>query len=73
MAYKPVSYYPNFAPKQHSRPIFQCQQALHAAIILPASAFFLDTSLAPRSGDLALCEIYGERMLKYIRRKGREL
>lgn len=29
-----------------------------------------DTSLAPRTGDLALCELYGERMLKYIRRQG---
>ncbi len=30
-----------------------------------------DTSLAPRSGDLALCEVCGERVLKYVRRKGR--
>ena len=30
-----------------------------------------DTCLAPRTGDLALCEIYGERMLKYISRQGR--
>lgn len=32
-----------------------------------------DTSLAPRSGDLALCEVCGERVLKYIRRRGREI
>lgn len=32
-----------------------------------------DTSLAPRSGDLALCEVCGERVLKYIRKRGREL
>ena len=32
-----------------------------------------DTSLAPRTGDLALCEVCGERVLKYIRKKGREL
>lgn len=29
-----------------------------------------DTSLVPRSGDLALCEIGGERILKYIRKQG---
>ena len=32
-----------------------------------------DTSLAQRSGDLALCEVCGERVLKYVRRKGREV
>lgn len=32
-----------------------------------------DTSLAPRTGDLALCEICGERLLKYIRRQGRAI
>lgn len=32
-----------------------------------------DTSLAPHTGDLALCEVCGERVLKYIRKKGREL
>lgn len=32
-----------------------------------------DTSLAPRTGDLALCEVCGERVLKYIRKRGREL
>lgn len=32
-----------------------------------------DTSLAPRTGDLALCEICGERVLKYIRRQGRAI
>ena len=32
-----------------------------------------DTSLAPRSGDLALCEVCGERVLKYIRKRGREI
>ena len=32
-----------------------------------------DTSLAPRSGDLALCEVFGERVLKYIHKKGREI
>lgn len=30
-----------------------------------------DTSLAPRSGDLALCEIAGERLLRYLRKRGR--
>lgn len=30
-----------------------------------------DTSLAPRTGDLALCEIGGERVLKYIKKQGR--
>lgn len=32
-----------------------------------------DTSLAPRTGDLTLCEICGERLLKYIRRQGRAI
>lgn len=32
-----------------------------------------DTSLAPRTGDLALCEICGDRVLKYIRRQGRAI
>lgn len=32
-----------------------------------------DTSLAPRTGDLALCEICGERLLKYIRKQGRAI
>lgn len=32
-----------------------------------------DTSLAPRTGDLALCEICGERVLKYIRKQGRAI
>jgi len=32
-----------------------------------------DTRLAPRTGDLAFCEVCGERMLKYIRKRGREL
>lgn len=32
-----------------------------------------DTRLAPRTGDLAFCEVCGERMLKYIRKQGREL
>lgn len=32
-----------------------------------------DTSLAPRTGDLALCEICSERVLKYIRRQGRAI
>ncbi len=32
-----------------------------------------DTSLAPRSGDLALCEVCGKRVLKYIRKRGREV
>ena len=32
-----------------------------------------DTSLAPCSGNLALCEVCGERVLKYVRRKGREV
>lgn len=32
-----------------------------------------DTSLAPHTGDLALCEVCGERVLKYIRKKGREI
>ena len=36
-------------------------------------SFLFDTSLAPRSGDLALCEVCGERVLKYVRRKGREV
>lgn len=36
-------------------------------------AILFDTSLAPRSGDLALCEIEGERLLKYIRKQGRDL
>lgn len=30
-----------------------------------------DTSLAPRNGDMALCEVGGERVLKYIRKQGR--
>lgn len=30
-----------------------------------------DTSLAPRCGDLALCEIAGERLLRYLRKQGR--
>ena len=32
-----------------------------------------DTRLAPRTGDLAFCEVCGERVLKYIRKRGREL
>lgn len=36
-------------------------------------SILFDTSLAPRSGDLALCEVCGERVLKYVRRKGREV
>lgn len=32
-----------------------------------------DTRLAPRTGDLAVCEVCGERVLKYIRKRGREL
>lgn len=32
-----------------------------------------DTSLAPRTGDLALCDIGGERVMKYIRKQSREL
>lgn len=32
-----------------------------------------DTSLVPKTGDLALCEIEGERLLKYITRKGRQI
>lgn len=32
-----------------------------------------DTSLVPRSGDLALCEIGGERVLKYIKKQGRAI
>lgn len=32
-----------------------------------------DTSLAPRTGDLALCEICGERVLKYISKQGRAI
>ena len=31
-----------------------------------------DTRLAPRTGDLAFCEVCGERVLKYIRKRGRE-
>ena len=29
-----------------------------------------DTRLTPRTGDLAFCEVCGERMLKYIRKRG---
>lgn len=36
-------------------------------------SILFDTSLAPRSGDLALCEVCGERVLKYIRKRGREV
>ena len=32
-----------------------------------------DTSLTPKTGDLALCEVCGDRVLKYIRKKGREI
>lgn len=32
-----------------------------------------DTSLAPRTGDLALCDIGGERVMKYIRKQSREI
>lgn len=32
-----------------------------------------DTSLAPRAGDLALCEVGGERVLKYIRKQARAI
>lgn len=32
-----------------------------------------DTRLAPRTGDLVFCEVCGERVLKYIRKQGREL
>ena len=32
-----------------------------------------DTRLTPRTEDLAFCEVCGERMLKYIRKRGREL
>lgn len=32
-----------------------------------------DTSLTPRTGDLALCEVCGERLLKYIKRHGRTI
>ena len=34
-------------------------------------SILFDTSLAPRSGDMALCEVCGERVLKYIRKRGR--
>lgn len=34
-------------------------------------SILFDTSLAPRSGDLALCEVCGERVLKYIRKRSR--
>lgn len=36
-------------------------------------AILFDTSLSPRSGDLAMCEVYGERVLKYIRKEGRSI
>lgn len=36
-------------------------------------AILFDTSLAPRTGDLAMCEVYGERVLKYIRKEGRKI
>lgn len=32
-----------------------------------------DVSLSPRNGDLAMCEINGERVLKYIRKQGRAI
>lgn len=32
-----------------------------------------DTSLAPHTGDLALCEVGGERVIKYIRKQGRAI
>lgn len=36
-------------------------------------AILFDTSLSPRTGDLAMCEIYGERVLKYIQKQGRKI
>lgn len=36
-------------------------------------SLLFDTSLVPRSGDLAFCEIAGERMLKYIQKDGRSI
>lgn len=36
-------------------------------------SILFDTSLSPRNGDLAMCEIDGERVLKYIRKQGRAI
>ena len=36
-------------------------------------AILFDTSLAPRTGDLAMCEVYGERVLKYFQKQGRKI
>lgn len=36
-------------------------------------SLLFDTSLLPRSDDLALCEIAGERMLKYIQKDGHSI
>lgn len=36
-------------------------------------SLLFDTSLVPRSGDIALCEIGGERVLKYLELQGRTI